>query len=62
MARYVMVSTGESMGRGLGWMLAQTLHGFMDVVTFGFWIPIHIRSNRKIRAAFLARSRAGYRP
>lgn len=62
MARYVAVTTGESMGRGLGWLLAQSLHGFMDFVTLGLWIPVHIRSNRKIRAAYLARSRAGYRP
>lgn len=58
MSRVVVVVTPERMGRDLGWILSQSLHLFMDFVTVGLWIPVHLRSNRKIRAAFAARGRA----
>jgi hypothetical protein len=58
MSRVVVVVTPERMGRDLAWVISQTLHVFMDFATCGLWIPVHIRSNRKIRAAFAARGRA----
>lgn len=51
MSRVVIAVSPERLARDLSWMMAQGLHLFMDVVTCGLWIPVHIRSNRKIRRA-----------
>jgi hypothetical protein len=58
MSRVVVVVTPERIGRDFAWLISQSLHLFMDFVTVGLWIPIHIRSNRKIARAFAARGRA----
>lgn len=58
MTRVVITVPAERVGRDISWVAMHGLHLFMDFVTVGLWIPIHIRSTRKVAAAFRARGRA----
>ena len=60
MARVVIVTTGDRIGRDLAFGVHHGLHLFMDFLTCGLWIPIHVRSTRKVKAAMQARTQRGF--
>lgn len=60
MARVVIVTTGDRVGRDLSFVTHHSLHLLMDFLTCGLWIPIHIRSTRKVKAAMRARTQWGF--
>lgn len=58
MRRYVVIRTpSDKIGRDLAWLTCQGAHLFMDFVTLGLWIPVHVRSSRKLAIAFQAAER-----